>query len=101
MNAPFRARGPFWAPVLLSLLAACGEGPAEPRKPTKLEVVSGSNQSGPVGEALPGKIIVRASDAQGPLADVVVTSRCAASLRSGRARFAPRAQTRAKPATTN
>jgi hypothetical protein len=37
-------------------------------------VVSGSNQSGPVGEALPGRIIVRASDGQGPLADVVVAA---------------------------
>ena len=73
MNAPFRVPGRFWAPVLLSVVAACGEGPAEPRKPTKLEVVSGSNQSGSVGEALPGKIIVRASDAEGPLPGVVVT----------------------------
>ena len=73
MNAPFRMAGSCWAPALLAVVAACGDGPAEPRKPTKLEVVSGSNQVGSVGEALPGKIIVRASDAQGPLADVVVT----------------------------
>jgi hypothetical protein len=79
MKARFRRPGGFWTPVLLSLVAACGEGPAEPRKPTKLAVVSGSNQSGPVGEALPGRIIVRASDGQGPLADVVVT----ASVESG------------------
>ena len=74
MNAPFRVPGLFWAPVLLSVVAACGGGPAEPRKPTKLEVVSGSNQAGPVGEALPGKIIVRAGDAQGPLANVAITA---------------------------
>src|SRR5688500_13535891 len=73
MNAPVRVPGALWAPVLLSVVAACGESPAEPRKPTKLEVVSGNNQLGSVGEALPGTIIVRASDAQGPLPDVVVT----------------------------
>lgn len=73
MNALLRAPGPCWAPVLLSVVAACGGGPAEPRKPTRLDVVSGSNQSGPVGETLPGRITVRASDAEGPLADVVVT----------------------------
>ena len=73
MNAGFRVPGALWAPVVLSVIAACGESPAEPRKPTRLEIVSGSNQSGSVGEALPGKIIVRASDAQGPLPDVVVT----------------------------
>ena len=74
MNALVRVPGPLWLPVLLSVVAACGGGPAEPRKPTKLEVVSGSNQLGPVGEALPGPIIVRASDGQGPLSGVVVTA---------------------------
>jgi hypothetical protein len=74
MNAPLRAPGAVWAPVILYLVAACGGGPAEPRKPTRLDVVSGNNQLGPVGEALSGTVVVRASDGQGPLGGVVVTA---------------------------
>jgi len=54
-------------------VAGCGGGTTEPRTPTKLEIVGGANQTGRIGEGLAGKIIVRASDKEGPLEGVVIT----------------------------
>lgn len=74
MNARPRGLRPFRALVAMVVVAACsGSGPTETRTPTRLEIIGGANQSGPVGESLTGKIVVRASDAEGPLGGVVIT----------------------------
>jgi|KBSSwiStaDraftv2_1062776.scaffolds.fasta_scaffold15009_4 leishmanolysin len=73
MNAGRTVRRVFRALVAVLAAASCGGGPTGPRVPTKLEIVGGANQTGPIGEGLAGKIIVRASDGEGVLAGVVIT----------------------------
>lgn len=58
---------------MLAIAACGGDGTTEPRTATRLDIVSGANQTGPVGEILAGTIVVRASDAQGPLSGVAIT----------------------------
>ena len=74
MNARRWELRPFRALVAMLAVSACGgEGTTGPRVPTKLEIISGANQSGPVGAILTGTIVVRASDQDGPIAGVVIT----------------------------
>lgn len=73
MNARRTERRAFRAAVAVLLVAACGGGTTGPRVVTKLEIVGGANQSGPIGAGLAGPIVVRASDREGPLAGVVIT----------------------------
>ncbi len=74
MNACPRGVRPFRALVAVVVAAGCsGSGPTETRTPTRLEIIGGANQSGPLGESLTGKIVVRASDREGPLGGVVIT----------------------------
>jgi adhesin/invasin len=56
-------------------VAACGSGnPGPSRVATTLEVVAGGNQTASVGTALPIKVVVKTSDAQGVLGGVVVSA---------------------------
>jgi len=62
------------APTFVSLLAlatACsGSGPDDPGTPSALGVVSGQNQTGPVGQALTSPLVVRATtDKNQPVAN--------------------------------
>lgn len=63
------------AAIGLAIAAACGKGDVTaPRVATRLTVLAGNNQTGPVGGALPTKIRVSASDAQGGVPDVLITA---------------------------
>ena len=74
MNTRRRALRPFRALVAMLAIAACGgDGTTEPRTATRLDILSGGNQTGPVGAILAGTIVVRASDAEGPLSGVAIT----------------------------
>jgi hypothetical protein len=71
----------FTRPLHLATVAACAalsacgkDTPVEPRKATKVEVLAGAGQVGGVGAALPVKILVRTSDAQGALGGVAVSA---------------------------
>lgn len=64
------------AVAVCGLLGACGgkDSTGQSRVPTKLEVIGGDGQTAGVGSTLPAKVVVRTSDAQGPLGGVVVTA---------------------------
>lgn len=70
----FQASRAVGALVLLGLGAGCGgPGTTTPTGPTLLEIITGQGQQGQVGISLPIKIIVRASNNDGPVAGVSVT----------------------------
>jgi leishmanolysin len=60
------------AVFLLAAAAGCGGESAGPSEPTLLAFTAGQNQQGQVGTPLPSKMIVRASDARGPVANVTI-----------------------------
>lgn len=69
--------GPFRLAALAACAAAlaCGQGtPTEARKATRIDVLSGGSQTGGVGSALAGKIVIQTADAQGPIGGVTVTA---------------------------
>ncbi len=60
--------------VPLALVLSCGGGPTEPPKATAIVVLSGGNQSGPVGSPLPQPVVVQVSSSRGGgLASTLVT----------------------------
>ncbi|MEK7379715.1 MAG: hypothetical protein AAB075_01740, partial [Gemmatimonadota bacterium] len=52
-----------WIPLALAL--ACGGGPSEPPAATGIVVLSGGNQSGPVGGTLPQPIVIQVTSSKG------------------------------------
>lgn len=60
------------AVVACAVAVACGKGPTEPRKATRIEVLAGEAQAGGVGATLPLKVVVRTSDIEGPIGGVAV-----------------------------
>ena len=61
------------AATLCAVALACGKGDVtEPRKATRIEVLSGNNQTGGVGAPLANKVVVRSSDTEGPVGGVLV-----------------------------
>lgn len=60
------------AVVACAAAVACGKGPTEPRKATRIEILAGSAQTGGVGATLPIKVVVRTSDTEGPIGGVAV-----------------------------
>ncbi|MEK6689304.1 MAG: leishmanolysin-related zinc metalloendopeptidase [Gemmatimonadota bacterium] len=54
------------APLIpLALALACGGGPSEPPTATGIVVLSGGNQSGPVGGTLPQPIVIQVTSSKG------------------------------------
>ena len=75
---PFRR--PASIVVALAVLAACGEtGPSEPLPPAAVTNVTGVALTGPAGEPLAERVVVRVADASGnPLPGVMVSFAVAA-----------------------
>ena len=63
---------------LLVVGSACEPAVTRPSEPTSLSVVAGMNQSATVASILPVRIVIRAGNAVGPMANVTVTATPAA-----------------------
>ncbi len=71
-------RIPFAGGLLLSglfaaFVAGCEPAVTTPSEPTVLEFTAGANQSGPVGAPLPVRIVVRAANPLGGMANVTIS----------------------------
>lgn len=75
-----------FAVAACAVAVACGSGTTEPRKASRIEILAGNAQAGGVGSALPLKVVVRTSDADGPIGGVAVV----VSAESGNGSATPR-----------
>jgi hypothetical protein len=69
----FLAGGWLLSGSLLVFASGCGSGVITPSEPTVLEVVAGNHQTAEVGAALPVTVVLKASNARGPMANITIT----------------------------